>query len=67
MSLLTFLIVVLILVAMGVAVGSFWTLLAGVSIAVAVVLVLYATAGAIAAWRHPAHREDGAPIRRSQL
>jgi len=67
MSLLTFLIVVLILVGLGVAVGSFLTLLAGVLIGIAVVLVLYATAGGIAAWRHPAHREDGAPMRRSQL
>ena len=67
MSLLTFLIVALFLVALGVAVGSFWTLLWGVLIGAAAVLVLYATVGGIAAWRHPAHREDGAPARGSQF
>ena len=63
MSFLTIFILVLIAALLGVAVGSFWTALAGILIGVAVVLVLVVAAGGVFAWRHPAHRDDGAPIR----
>ena len=67
MSLVTILILVLVAIGLGVWVGSFWTFLLYVLIGVAVALVFLAGSGGIFARRHPVHREDGAPLRRSQL
>jgi hypothetical protein len=66
MSFVTILILVLIAVGLGVALGSVWGVLVSGLIGVAVVFVVLVAVGGIVAWRHPAHRDDGAPIRHSQ-
>jgi hypothetical protein len=65
MPVLAILIVVLVAVGLGAAVGSASTYLVGAVVGVAVTLALLAAVGAIAAWRNPSGREDGAPTRRS--
>lgn len=62
-------IVVIVLIAWGVGalVGSATSYLVGALIGVAVTLVVLTVAGLAAAARHPSERQDGAPLRRSDV
>jgi hypothetical protein len=67
MPLLALVIILLIAVGIGALVGSVSTVVVGALIGIAAAIALLAGAGAVAAWRHPAHRDDGAPARTSRI
>lgn len=66
MPILVILMVVLAALGLGAAVGSVSTWLVGALIGVAVALMLLTVVGVVVGRLNPPHREDGAPLRRSQ-
>jgi hypothetical protein len=66
MPILLILVVVLAAVGLGAVVGPASTWLVGALIGVAVAVFLLTVVGVIAGRLNPPHRDDGAPLRRSQ-